>query len=173
MQSRAVGLNRTQLTQLNDLLAGTYRHETSGPYEPEGRLVPAYAFDLEAILHEFSHLAVFNAQPHGNEHQLPEMVSTLFNAYASPLASDRAECRALAVQLLVVKRLGLRIHVRRLCRDAAMEMRSDTFYQDAPQVIRAVRHYRALPLAQQRAERVLSWLQPLIDQVSYRGKKND
>jgi hypothetical protein len=158
-------LSRAQLTALSQLLSDKYKHETAGPEDRDERVVPDYAFDLEAIVHELCHLAVFNMDPRGHERRLAKVVGEVFLGYVNPLASDDSECRALAVQLLVVKHIGLRIHMHRLCRDAAQEMRSETYQDDTLQVLHVVRRYRKHPRAQELAERVLSWLKPLINKV--------
>ena len=109
-----------ELRTLSELLGDKYRHENSGKL-----LSPAGTFDLEAILHELSHVAVLGLTlSHVVDGNLSNAVSSGFEVYDNnPAASDQSEIRTLAVELHTARWLGLKLSHKRLMEVSAQGMR--------------------------------------------------
>src|ERR1700735_4124398 len=153
-----VALTVRELITLGTELDGDYIH-ASDVYCTRPSLV-----HIEGYVHELAHLAVFNTHPrYAPDGSLGVMVGELFDDYETYWASDRSEFKAVAVELLVARGVGLPIDVDSLMGSVGRGCR----YYAPTNVPGLVHAYMERPLTQRRARRVLRWLAPYINQAKY------
>lgn len=147
------------LTQLELIALGT---ELSQDFSHESSVsCTEYRFmRLEGFLHELSHLAVFNLKPASAPvGMLDDYVGELFENYTSRRAADMSELKAVAVELLVAKELGMPLDEARLLANVTRDCRYFYKWED---VQKHVGIWLVKPATQKRARRVLYWLQKYI-----------
>lgn len=144
------------LILLNAVIRTYYRHSNV-------TAVNGYKYhNLESVIHELSHAAVFGMTPPKNVHY---EVSKRFHAYRNPKAADESECVALAVQLNVCRRLRLPLPIARAVPYACKGMQT-ILYMDVAYTHARVRQHLSAPRTRIRAQTVMGWLEPAIRDVS-------
>lgn len=117
---------------------------------------------IESQVHELAHASVFRINalkaPRKKRATLSDLVASRFRTYDSPVYSDLSECKALAVELFVTKKLGIRISYKGLILGAQQNM----LFFARWQAFRAVEKELEAPINKRRAKQVLCWIRVIL-----------
>lgn len=125
----------------------------------------------EGLVHELAHGAVFGLPA---DQDLPERIAEVYegrNGYYEfrPYLSDLSECRALAVEKLVLERMGWRRQVlwSWVLGSGFRNMRS---METQKEVRRQVNAFLGMRITQRRASQVMGWLKEMLMSGTFKHK---
>lgn len=143
-----------RIRRLAKKLRGEFAASYSGPSVSKYESVRK----IEAALHELAHAAVFGMDPFVSGRGLSEDINNRFARYQSTRSqawADRSECAALAVELIVVRSLGLPVNRESLLLGASEQM--ERFSRGKME--RIVTDMELRPISKRRAEIVVGWVE--------------
>jgi hypothetical protein len=128
----------------------------------EAKLAPTLTERVvEGFVHELAHAAVMGIDaPHFAGAPLPrrisDEVSAVFKGMRS-VPSDLSECEALAVEVVVMRFLGIEVDGASLCRYASLGMKTSTYSQPSA-TFEAMEFFLTVPATFARAFVVVAWI---------------